>query len=247
MNDQGTERAYREQYDLFMVAPEEDLVHCNVPLEIETAEATQLAIVALEDRQALLNAGIRPELVDSLPARAGAFTFAAAQYEIVINADPEASKLWKEYSPLGHELQKDLTRTYKFAFRRNNDLTKSVVKIKEGRGNKDMILDLLSLNILGTQNLAQFENMKMFDTAKIEEAKTLHDKLSDLYARSTIDPKEVNEAKDILDHAYTYYKQAADEVKDHGKFVFEGTDRLQAYISDYRQNVGKMSDKPKIF
>jgi len=56
-----------------------------------------------------------------------------------------------------------------------------------------------------------------------------HENLSEFPARSSIDPKEVSEAKNILHHAYTHYKQAADEVKKHGRFVFKGTDRYQAY------------------
>jgi len=58
-----------------------------------------------------------------------------------------------------------------------------------------------------------------------------------------IDPKKVSEAKNMLNRAYTYFKLAADEVKDHGTFVFEGTDRYQSYISDYRHDIGKKSGK----
>ena len=86
-------------------------------------------------------------------------------------------------------------------------------------------------------------SMKLFDPAKVDEAEALHHTLSRLYAKVTIDPKEVDKAKRELNHAYTYYKQAADEVKAHGQFVFEGTDRYQAYISDYRQGLGRMADK----
>ena len=39
--------------------------------------------------------------------------------------------------------------------------------------------------------------------------------------------------------AYTFYKKAADEVKAHGRYVFAGTERADAYISDYRSNLGK--------
>ncbi|MBN2803150.1 MAG: hypothetical protein JXR91_08650 [Deltaproteobacteria bacterium] len=76
---------------------------------------------------------------------------------------------------------------------------------------------------------------------KIEEAKTLHNKLSEIYAKSNLDPKQINEAKEILNHAYTYYKQAADEVKAHGQFVFEGTDRYNAYVSEFRSDIRKNS------
>ena len=63
-------------------------------------------------------------------------------------------------------------------------------------------------------------------------------------ARAAIDPKEVSKVKDILHHAYTYYKQAADEVKAHGQFVFQGTERYGAYVSEFHQNLRKQSSKP---
>ena len=79
--------------------------------------------------------------------------------------------------------------------------------------------------------------------AKIAEAKALHESLSDLYARITIDPKEVGKTKEMLSRAYTYYKEAADEVKEHGQFVFEDTDRYQSYVSDYLQHLSKLGNR----
>jgi hypothetical protein len=122
-----------------------------------------------------------------------------------VSVDPEATREWKEVSPMGYDLRRDLVRFYEFAFRNHPELLEPVIKIKAGRGHQDMVLDLL--------------------------------------ARSAVDPKEVNEAKDVLHRAYTYYKQAADEVKAHGQFVFEGTDRYQAYLSDYHQSIRKQAAK----
>ena len=87
--------------------------------------------------------------------------------------------------------------------------------------------------------------MTIFDRSTLKEAKTLHAELNEIYARANIDPKEIDTTKSMLDRAFTYYKEAADEVKDHGQFAFEETERYQSYISKYRQTVGKMPDKPK--
>jgi hypothetical protein len=116
-------------------------------------------------------------------------------------------------------------------------------RVREGRGHKDMVLDLLAYAILTENNPEPLARMPLFDSEKVAEAKALHNTLSDLLARSTIDPKEIAEAKKVLDRAYTYYKLAADEVKEHGQFVFEGTDHFQSYISSYRHNLGKMEAK----
>ena len=150
-------------------------------------------------------------------------------------------KDWKSLAPKGYEVQKYLVRHLGFAYRKDKELTQAVKKIREGRGHKDMVLDLLALSILAEENPAPLSKMPVFDSAKPLEAKQLHNTLNDLLARSTIDPKEVAEAKKAYDRAYTYYKQAADEVKDHGQFVFEGTDRYNSYVSEYRRNLGKRS------
>jgi hypothetical protein len=71
---------------------------------------------------------------------------------------------------------------------------------------------------------------------RVKEAQDLHNKLRVVYAQSNIDPNEIDRAKDMLDRAYTYLKQAMDEIKEIGQFAFEGTDRYQAYVSEfYRQ------------
>jgi hypothetical protein len=241
MTTQGSEETYKECYKSFMAIADEEVTYCNIPLEVATAEAAQLSIVAAEDREALVSAGIDPIFVDSLAARAGAFTYAAARYQLVTSSDPEARRQWKEMSPKGYELQKYLVKHLAFAYRKDKELTKAVARIREGRGHKDMVLDLLALAILADENPEPLAKMPLFDSEKAAEAKTLHNTLSDLLARSTIDPKEIAEAKKALDRAYTYYKLAANEVKDHGQFVFEGTDRFQSYVSSYRHNLGKMA------
>ncbi len=240
MTEQGSEQAYNENYDAFMAIPEAEVTYCNIPLEVETAEATALAIVAAEDREMLIGVGIEPIFVDTLAPRALAFTYAAAKYEAMTAADPNATEQWKALSPKGYEVQRYLTRHLGFAYRKDKELAKAVAKIREGRGHKDMVLDLLALSILAEENPGPLAKMPVFDTEKPAEAKALHGTLSTLLARSTIDPKEVAGAKKALDRAYTYYKLAADEVKEHGQFIFEETDRFQAYVSTYRHNLGKM-------
>ena len=236
---QTSEQAYLENFKAILAVTPETIVHCTVPIEVAVAEAVKLAIVAMEDREALISAGIDPVFVDTLSSRAGAFSFAAARYQLVTSADPEAVRLWKDASPNGYALQKYLLRHLGFAFRKDKELSKTVAHIREGRGHKDMLLDLLSLSILGKEHPEPLSALPLFDAAKLDEARAEHDRLSDLLARSSIDPKEVAEAKQMLDRAYTYYKIAEDEVKEHGQFLFEGTDRYQSYVSEYLHSLRK--------
>ena len=82
-----------------------------------------------------------------------------------------------------------------------------------------------------------------FDNAELETSKELHDDLSDILARSTIDQGKVNEKKTIRDAAFTYLKEAVDEIKSYSEYLFyDNPDRLDLYLSDYRQKLGKMSN-----
>jgi hypothetical protein len=230
---------HRFLFEEWNAIPKEELVSCTLPIEVATAEATQLAVVAVEDREPLIGAGIEPVFVDSLPARAGAFTYAAAKYQLAMDADPEAAKKWKEEAPKGYELQRYLIRNLAFAYRKDPSLTEAVDNIREGRGHKDMILDLLALSILGAEHPEPLAKLPMFDKTKVAEAMTMHDTLSGLFARINADPEAIKASKNVYLRAYTYYKQAADEVMEHGRFVFEGTDRYSAYVSNYLHNLRK--------
>lgn len=237
------EQAYNEQFDAFMAIPQEQVVRCTVPLDVVAAEGSQLVVVAVEDRDKLLGAGLHPSVLESLPVRVEALIFAAARYQMAEGSDPAAVRAWKAESPKGYALRAYLIRVFEFAYREEPEVLSSVRKIKSGRGHQDMVLDLLSLSILGKDHPEPLSQIPMFDPATLEEARALHETLNELLARAATDPKAVNQARDILHRAYTHYKQAADEVIAHGRFVFEGTDRYLAYVSDYRRSLGKQSTK----
>ena len=242
----GSEQAFNQLIDAYRALKKGDIQFCNQPIEVAVAEATQLALAALEDKAELAQTGLDMTLVDSLSSRAGGFAYAAARYQMAIEEDPEAAKQWKAESPAGYELRKYLLKFMSFAFRNEETLMKQLERIKEGRGHKDMIVDLLSLSILGEENAALLAQIPMFDREKITEARTLNNRLEDLLARAELNPDAVNESKDIFHRAWTYYKQAADEVKSHGQFLYEGTDRHDRYVSTYFQNTGKASGEIKV-
>ena len=110
MRNHDCEQSFDACVDALMAIDEDALTYCNIPLEIATAEATQLGIVAAEDRDQLLASGIDPVYVDSLGTRAAAFSWAAARYELATSSDPEATKIWKAESLKGFAVQKYLIR-----------------------------------------------------------------------------------------------------------------------------------------
>ncbi len=238
-----SEDFYTELYDTFMAIPQAEHMSMNMPQEEVVAEGETLAIISTEDSATLTGAGINPEYISSLNARVGAFAYAAAQFDVLFDGEAEAKKQWREKSPQGYDLKRKLLHVLGFAYRNDPELLKSIREVKDGRGNKDMILDLLSIYILGSNNKGPLEAIN-FDQAELDSAKALHEDLSDILARATVDQGKVNEKKTIRDAAYTYLKEAVDEIKSYSEYVFyDNPDRLDLYLSDYRQKLGKMSHK----
>ena len=203
MNDKNEKLAFEKWYESFMAIPDDETVYRTVPIEVATAEGALLAIVAAEDREMLINAGIDPDYLDSLDDRVAAFTYAAARY----NALPDTVARLKEEVLKGHACRSELLRHFTFAYRNNAGVMKCVAKIKKSRGDRDMILDLLSLRILAETYPAPLEDIPAFDSSLLDEAKRLHNTLSELYAQAVLEPSETEERRTEFYKAYTFYKR----------------------------------------
>ncbi|MBN2527893.1 MAG: hypothetical protein JXR76_16005 [Deltaproteobacteria bacterium] len=239
MTEYGSEEAYNRCYDDFMGLPEEKISHNTAPPEVATAEGRELALAAKADREVLISMGLKPELVDSLMDRAQAFAYSVARHHTVLAGDPEALSNWKEQYPKGYELRRYLLRFMSFGYRKNRNLLARMDEIRQGRGHRDMIADLLDLHVLGTEHPDPLREIPAFDFTKIAEAKEMYDTLGILFARASVNPQVVQVTKDTMNRAWTWYKLAADEVKEVGQFAFEGTIRYNNYVSEYRQNIRK--------
>ena len=243
MTEIGAEQAYNSNYDDFMAIPEDQVTHCTKPTDVATAEARELAVAAAEDREVLISMGLAPALIDSLMGRAQAFTYAVSKHHTAMAVDPDALDQWKTRYPLGYALRKELMRFLTFAYRKDNRLLGILDKIRQGRGHRDMIQDLLDLHVVATDNPEPLHAIPAFDFAKVAKAKEMYDALGYLLAKSSQDPKLVQATKETMNRAWTWYKMAADEVTTTGQFAFEGTDRYANYVSEYRQNIRKKSVK----
>ena len=243
MADITSEQAYEKWYDTFMAIPEDEVVYCNTPVEVASAEGRALAAAATLHRAVLISWGLAPELVDTLRERIEAYTYAAAKHENSLNVDPQALSEWKEKSPRGYEVQKELTRTMSFGFRKDKRLSQIMADIRQGQGHQDMINDNMRLSVLAKDNPEPLKKMPAFNFSLVEEAHALYGSLGEIFARSNVNPSVVEATKTAMNRAWTFYKMAADEVIETGRFAFEGTDEYNNYVSEYRQKLGKKAAK----
>ncbi|WP_010134424.1 hypothetical protein [Ochrovirga pacifica] len=212
----------------------------NMPVEIATQEAEDQYQVALKYQEQLATAGMTTEVLDTLKSRANALREAEAQWRIIYNSQQANIKNWNEQEPVGIALQKELKNVFRYAFRNDAVTLAKVREIANGKGDKDMIQDLLEYAVLGNSNPDPLTAVN-FDLTKLDTATSLSETLSQLLAKATTDKQAQHKYKNTRDRAYTIMKQTLDQVRDCGKFVFIDQPTIKkmfasAYARKHRDN-----------
>jgi hypothetical protein len=204
-----------------------------MPIDVFVQEAENLYHWSLVDEDALTRASLDWSLVTSLPARAGACRHAQSLWVKEHNTRKEAEQAWKDQAPLAFGLRDQLIHDFRFAFRKFDGLLARVDEIAQGDTNADMVQDLNDLAVLGKSNTDLLATIN-FDLSLLDQAAEASDGMGDLLGATNGERKEDSEALLIRDKAYTYLKQAVDEIRECGKFAFWRTPaRLKGYNSDY--------------
>lgn len=229
---------YNAKLQIIKAISDEETLYPFMPVDIYLQEAENLYHWAKDDETQLQKAGIG-EYINDLPIRAGACREAQAIWNNSQNSKEEAEKIWKVESPKAYELRDELLHTFRFAFRKQDDLLIVVSKIAEGNGHADMIQDLNELAILGSSNIKLLQQIN-FDQNKLQIARTTSDEMANLLGIVNGDRLNKDENLIIRNKAYTYLKEAVDEIRECGKYVFwKNTDRLKGYKSAYLSRMNK--------
>lgn len=247
MGDLNTdlEAAYNELLPKLLSIPDSQTVYCPIPTEEAVADAEKVGVLIKQDDEVLRKTGINQEYLDSYPKRLSAFVWSAAVIQQIKNTECTAAKEWEQRKPEGVEVRRILLRTFQYAFRNDPDLLISVKKIIEGRGNRDFLLDLVSCSKLGKANIEQLKNVNA-DLSLLDRADSLYPELSDIFARMIIDPEKHKKNESIYNKAWTYLKEAIDEIYAAGRYAFDETnDRHQLYYSDYHKRLAKAAQDKK--
>ena len=136
-------------------------------------------------------------------------------------------------SPAAYQLRDDLISDLRFAFRKRQDALAKVRVIAQGDGHVDMFQDLNDLAVFGKANPEELQKIK-FDMTKLDDAAATSDAMADLLGRANGESKSDGKEKVIRDQAFTHLKEAVDEIRDCGKYVFRKDKvRLKGYRSEY--------------
>jgi hypothetical protein len=184
--------------------------------------------------------------VEELPQRIGACRYIQSQWQKDYLTQEEAQKEWKLQSPAAYDLRDELVHHFLHAFHTIPDLLSKTQKIAEGSGHSDMIQDLSDLSLLGKANSEPLKNINL-DMTLLDKAAVLSDDMASLLAKANGQKLGDNNLKITRDKAYTYMKQAVDEIRRNGKYAFWRTpEREKGYVSKYyKQRPSATKAKPQ--
>ncbi len=208
----------------------------TIPIDVFLQEAENLSVIAVEDKKALTDSGLDWKMYgEDLPVRAGALRYAQSLWMKDRYTQEEAQKEWKERSPQAYEERNDLLASFRFAFRRRPDLLGRVREVTDGTGHADMIQDLSDLATLGQAGAEELKAIN-FDIDRLTQGAALADELAVVLARANGEEADNSGSKELRDSAYAHLKDAVDEVRVTGRYVFrKDRNRARAYASDYKR------------
>lgn len=234
---------YDACYDAFMAIPAEEVKTPGIPVESAIQENENLQIWSVDDKTELMGAGLPEITIDSLTIRNGACRTAEALWKREQHTPQDAKKEWEERAPAAYELHGRLLHDFRYAYRNDQRLLKKVSDIADGTGDADMIQDLSNLVALGEANPEPLDLIN-FDFTLLPLAATTADELAIVLAQANGEKEIDHQVKITRDRAYTYMQQAANEIKNCGRYVFwKNEARLKGYRNIYR-NKNHNRNKP---
>jgi hypothetical protein len=205
----------------------------HIPVNVYIQEAKNLSLWACEDMAALTAAGLDPGLLEDLPNRCEALSQVEALWYVEKNTRKEAVKKWASLSPQAYDLRKRLLRDFTFAFRKHSELLAAVRCVKKSNSQAALIQGLTDLCILGRNQTGLLAAVG-FDMSLLDQAAQASSELNSVLARAINSRQGCSTAKKNRDRAYTYLKEAIDEIRTYGRFVFrDDKERLKGYTSNH--------------
>lgn len=210
----------------------------NIPMAIYIQEAEDLHHWVLQDKEALTAAGLDAKYVNDLPDLCEAATVAEREWYVQLNSVTKGVLEWEKQAPPAFELRKQLLHHFRFAFRGYPHLLQALKHISGGgKSYAAQIQDLNDLAVLGRANLQLLEAIP-FDMSLLDKAAQASFDLSMVLADAIRDRRRPSDAKEVRDLAYTRLKEAVDEIRFYGRYVFRGNkERLIGYRSQHMRQM----------
>lgn len=167
--------------------------------------------------------------MEDLPARSDALAKAETLWQSQWLDRQKNSREWNALSPLAYDLRNRLLA----AFRNHPTLLTPLRTNSRRKSHPRMIQDLNDLGVLGLANRQLLEAIG-FDMSLLEKAAQTSTEMASLLAQTATSRMEQGHNKKIRDRAYTHLKEAVDEIRRAGQYIFRrNKERYRGYISDH--------------
>ncbi len=224
---------------------ENNVLTPSIPVSVFVQEAEDLKKWAEVDKDVLIAHGLDWTLVESITERAAVCREAQSVWSREYKSREEAQHEWLRKSPEAFRLRDYLMNAFRYAFRKDRSLLEKVSAIARGNTREDMIQDLNDLAVLGKGNTTLLEAIK-FDISNLELAAQTSSQMAEMLAAAKGEKGNYSQNKAIRDRAYTYLKQAVDEIRACGKYAFASNEsRQKGYRSEYLRMRYKKSKTEK--
>ena len=225
--------------------PEIEIKSPHKAVDIILQDAEDVYEWNLYDKEEFIKVGYDWSLTEDLPARIGACRYAESRWLEESKTEEAAKVAWKEKYPVAKALRDKLLRDFRFAYHNNPELMARVSKISEGDSQADMIQDLSDLSVVGKANPEPLTKAGM-DLSLLDKAAILAEESARLLAKSHSVGLGRNKHCVMRDKAYTHMKEALNEIRRVGQYVFwDNEKRRQGYLAknDKKRRKNNSTDK----
>lgn len=183
-------------------------------------------------------------MVESLPVRIGALSYLQGEWIKEAQSTSDAQREWNLRSPMAYNLRNELVHDFLFAYHSSPDALANTQHIAEGTGNADMVQDLVDLAALGKANPAPLTAIG-FNLVRLDDAIEIAEEMSDFLGLANGSRLHANPSVQTRDKAFAYLKEAMDEIRRCGQYVFWRDEaRKKGYVSRYmKSKVNKSREK----
>ena len=230
---------YNEKLPEITAIKDKDIIKfIKIPVAIYIQEAENFCKLYQTDKELFINAGLNWKIIEDIPKRIGALREAEARWNTARLLKQENTKNWQGKANEVYKLRNSLLHKFRYAYRNNQQLKKSVNMIVKNNSYAAAIQNINDLVVFGKKNLKPLNTIK-FTLTELNEAALFAKKMADLYAKITA-KKEYHITKKIRNQAYTYLKVIIDETNACGKYVYwYDSEKRKRYTSSYLRKYRK--------
>ncbi len=228
----NAEQAYHQLRDRVSTINIHKKTKRYIPIDAFIGEAYDLLLIAKNDREQLIAAGLKEEIIDTLEIKILGLSYAEALWTKDRLTQSDERKEWVKTRQKMYDLREELRHYFRFAFREHSDLISYVQRIQKGSSDADLVQDLSDLAVLGSSQTELLAAIG-FDEALLTHAEELVRTGSIKLAKAGVE-KMVYESRILRDQFYYYLRESVDEIRTTGKFVFrKDPERKRMYGSQY--------------